>query len=111
MKSFVLLIIKFYQKYLTILSWGSCRYYPTCSSYAQIQFKHNNFFLALYFSILRILRCNPFFAGGFDYPKVKCNKVVPLNQNFKKIKVKYWKIPTDEGYCYILQQRTWKKTN
>ena len=109
MKKLILLLIQFYQKYLTVLSLGSCRYYPTCSSYAKLQFEHNNFFLALYLSVVRILRCNPLFAGGFDYPSVKCTKIVPINLKFKKIKVKYWKIPQDNGYCYILQQRQWNK--
>jgi len=111
MKGILLYLIRFYQKYLTILSFGSCRYYPTCSSYAKIQFEHNNFFLALYFSIVRILKCNPFFSGGFDYPKVKCKNNHALNQKFKKIKVKYWKIPIDDGYCYILHQKQWKNYN
>ncbi len=106
MSKIVLLLIKFYQRYLTILSFGSCRYYPTCSSYTKIQFEQNNFLKALYLSIVRILKCNPLFDGGFDYPKVKCNKNVKLQ--FKKIKVKYWKIPVDNNYCLILQNnRKW----
>ncbi len=109
MKSVILYLIKFYQKYLTVLSFGSCRYYPTCSSYAKIQFENNNFFYALFYSILRILKCNPLFPGGFDYVKAKC----PLNNQqqlkklkFKKIKVKYWKVPVDNNYCLILQHNT-----
>jgi putative membrane protein insertion efficiency factor len=109
MNQIVQSLIKFYQKYLTILSWGSCRYYPTCSSYAKLQYEHNNFFVATFLSLLRILKCNPFFRGGFDYPKTKCLSKKPLNLKFKKIKVKYWKIPADEDYCYIIEQKQWKK--
>ena len=102
----ILLIINFYQKYLTILSFGSCRYYPTCSSYAKIQFEHNSFLKALFYSIIRIIKCNPLFDGGFDYPKTKCVSHCKDNikkLKFKKIKVKYWQIPVDNKYCLILQ--------
>jgi len=107
----ILYLIKFYQKYLTILSYGSCRYYPTCSSYAKIQFEHNNIFKAILLSTLRILKCNPLFDGGFDYVKVKRPRKKEINLSFTKIKikVKYWKIPADDDYCYIIKQRLWKK--
>lgn len=109
MRKIVLFLISFYQKYLTIFSFGSCRYHPTCSSYAKIQFEHNSFIKALLLSILRILKCNPLFEGGFDYPKTKCfNNKSKINLEFKKIKVKYWKIPTSNNDCYIiLQNNNW----
>ncbi len=106
MNKIPLLLIKFYQKYFTILSFGSCRYHPTCSSYAKIQFEHNNFFIAFYLSIIRILKCNPLFNGGFDYPKVKCFKNEKINLKFKRIKIKYWKVPVDNNYCLILKHNT-----
>lgn len=110
MKALILFIIRFYQKYLTILSFGSCRYYPTCSSYAKIQFENNNIIYAFFYSIIRILKCNPLFEGGFDYVKVKCPEKNELNKEFKKIKVKYWKVPVKNNYCLILQHNTkWDK--
>lgn len=106
----VLYLIKFYQKYLTILSFGSCRYHPTCSSYAKIQFENNSFFKALWFTTIRILKCNPLFKGGFDYPKVKCNQNDKVNLKFKKIKVKYWRIPVQGNNCLIVQHNIkWDK--
>ncbi|MEA3354564.1 MAG: membrane protein insertion efficiency factor YidD [Campylobacterota bacterium] len=108
MQKIVLLLIRFYQKYLTILSYGSCRYHPTCSSYAKIQFENNNFFKAVYYSTLRILRCNPLFGGGFDYPVTKCKRDDKINLEFKKIKVKYWKIPQQNNQCLIVEQKKWK---
>jgi len=104
MKKIIINLIKFYQKYLSILSYGSCRYYPTCSEYAIMQFKFNNIFKALFFSTKRILTCNPFFKGGFDYPSTKC----PLsNKSFKKITVKYWLVPKGDK-CYILKIKKFK---
>ncbi|MEA2050439.1 MAG: membrane protein insertion efficiency factor YidD [Campylobacterota bacterium] len=110
MKKITVFLIEFYQKYLTILSFGSCRYHPTCSSYAKIQFENNNFFKAFLFSTLRILKCNPLFNGGFDYPKVKCKTTNKINLKFTKIKIKYWKVPVENNYCLILKHNTlWDK--
>ena len=107
MKIFNLIFLKliiFYQKYITVLSFGSCRYIPTCSHYAHIQFEQNNFFKAFFLTILRILKCNKLFIGGFDYPKIKYNTTKAV---FKKIKVKYWLIPTDDGYYLVV--KNWKR--
>ena len=82
-------LIRFYQKYLTILSFGSCRYYPTCSQYALWQLDNNTFFKAIYFTILRILKCNQLFDGGFDYPIIKLKK----NQNSILVcAIKKWEV-------------------
>jgi putative membrane protein insertion efficiency factor len=110
MGKFIQRLISFYQKYLSIFSYGSCRYHPTCSTYAKQQFEHNNIFKAILFSTIRILKCNPLFRGGFDYVKVKCNENDKLNLKFKKIKVKYWRIPADENHCLIVQHnKIWDK--
>lgn len=75
-----------------------------------MQFENNNFFIAIFYSTLRILKCNPLFDGGFDYVKVKTPAKSEINLEFKKIKVKYWKVPVDEKYCLLIQHNTkWDK--
>ncbi|ELD9072359.1 membrane protein insertion efficiency factor YidD, partial [Campylobacter jejuni] len=71
-------ILRFYQKFLSPLKPATCRYYPSCSEYALWQFQKKNFFLAFFSTFFRILRCNPFFKGGFDYPRVSKN-FYPIN--------------------------------
>jgi len=93
--------IKFYQKYISVISHGSCRYYPTCSEYALMQFKFNNPILAFLNSTKRILTCNQLFRGGFDYPKIKCK---PSNKNFTKIKVQYWLVPKGDS-CLVVKNK------
>ncbi|MEI6847669.1 MAG: membrane protein insertion efficiency factor YidD [Chlorobiaceae bacterium] len=66
-----ILLIKFYQMFISPLFGPSCRYYPTCSSYALEAFRRHNFFYAAWITAWRIFRCNPFSKGGFD--------PVPLN--------------------------------
>lgn len=78
-KRICLNLIYFYQRFLSPLKVSSCRYYPTCSEYAFWQFQKNNIFIAFCFTFLRILKCNPFFEGGFDYPKIS---KINMNKNF-----------------------------
>ncbi|MEN8718498.1 MAG: membrane protein insertion efficiency factor YidD [Sulfurovum sp.] len=102
-------IIRFYQKYLTVLAFGSCRYYPTCSSYAQQQLDNNTFFKAIYFTILRILKCNQLFDGGIDYPVVNFKSL--HNLKFKKIKIVYWFVPRNDGKYFVVKNREWNSNN
>jgi len=107
MKKIVLILIEFYRKFLTLFSYGSCRYKPTCSQYAKIQFENNTFFKATYFTITRILKCNQLFPGGFDYPIVKKNNLEVTTN--KKIKVKYWYIPIHKDAKYFKIIKNWDR--
>jgi len=61
-----IVIIKAYRKFVSPLFPPVCRFTPTCSEYSLQAFGKYNFFKALYLSVSRILRCNPFFKGGYD---------------------------------------------
>ena len=61
-----ILIIKFYQSYISPLIGPNCRYTPTCSQYSIISLKKHGIFSGLYLSIKRIIKCNPLFKGGYD---------------------------------------------
>ena len=65
-KNFLLLIIKFYRKYLTYILKARCIITPTCSVYAIEALKKRNLFDALILIVWRILRCNPLSKGGYD---------------------------------------------
>jgi putative membrane protein insertion efficiency factor len=90
MKNIFYKLILFYQKFISVLSPPSCRYIPTCSQYAKLHIQHTNILKAFYLIITRILKCNQFFAGGFDYPVVEFR---PKNVVYKKIAIKYWFVP------------------
>jgi uncharacterized protein len=62
----VIIIVKFYQKFISPFLIPSCRFYPSCSEYAKLAFEKYNFFKALFLSTYRILRCNPWNKGGYD---------------------------------------------
>ena len=56
-------LIKFYQKYL---SYGSCKYIPSCSEYMLEAILKHGFFVGWFLGIKRICRCHSWNKGGFD---------------------------------------------
>ncbi|MDD3465706.1 MAG: membrane protein insertion efficiency factor YidD [Campylobacterales bacterium] len=102
MRKAAITFIRFYQKFLSPLTAGSCRYYPSCSEYAVWQFETNGFWRAFFASLLRILRCNKLFSGGIEYPKIEFQapKVTP-----KKCEpidnIRYFIVPQKSGYICI----------
>jgi putative membrane protein insertion efficiency factor len=73
MSHILLFIIKLYKKFLSPLIPPSCRYYPTCSTYAIEAIQEWGALKGTYLAIVRILKCNPLFPGGIDnVPKNEC---------------------------------------
>ena len=67
MKHLCILLIRFYRKFLSPLKRHStCRFVPTCSAYALEAFQKRGFFVGLFLTVRRILRCNPYHPGGYD---------------------------------------------
>nr|WP_300002709.1 membrane protein insertion efficiency factor YidD [Tissierella sp.] len=68
MKRLMIVIIKFYQRYISkyILTGRNCRFYPTCSQYSIEAYEKYGFFKGTFLTVNRILRCNPFNEGGYD---------------------------------------------
>jgi putative membrane protein insertion efficiency factor len=58
-----------YRKLISPLYGNVCRYYPSCSRYALESFQRRGFVTGTLLSGWRVLRCNPFSAGGIDDPK------------------------------------------
>jgi uncharacterized protein len=52
----------------TLSGWlgGQCRFYPTCSHYAEQAIRERGASIGTVLAVWRILRCNPFGAGGID---------------------------------------------
>lgn len=66
MKKILMKIIRFYQKYISPATQPTCRYYPTCSSYALEAIDKHGALKGGIMGSARILRCNPFVEGGVD---------------------------------------------
>ena len=61
-----LLGIKSYQRLVSPMFPPSCRFHPSCSSFALEAFQRFGAFHGLKLTCLRLLRCHPFSQGGFD---------------------------------------------
>lgn len=68
MKRLLILLIKFYRKFISPATKSKCIFTPTCSVYAIEVLQKRSIFIAIPLIIWRILRCNPFNKGGFDPP-------------------------------------------
>ena len=66
MKKVVLALISFYKKAISPYLRPSCRYTPSCSTYAMEAVEKYGALKGSFMAIKRILRCNPFFPGGYD---------------------------------------------
>jgi uncharacterized protein len=63
---FFCVLIRAYQICISPLHGHCCRFEPTCSAYALEAIKKYGPGKGLYLAIKRILKCNPFFKGGYD---------------------------------------------
>lgn len=67
MKRVFICMINFYQKHISSLFGAKCRFYPTCSEYTKQAIDKYGIIKGIFKGLKRILKCNPFHAGGIDY--------------------------------------------
>ncbi len=60
-------LIRVYRATLSGWLGGQCRFYPTCSHYAEDAIREYGAVRGTVLAAWRILRCNPFGAGGIDH--------------------------------------------
>ncbi len=105
-RKLLLKLLWLYQKFFTLIGFGSCRYYPSCSEYARLNFEYNPLLTAFYNTSTRILRCNQLFDGGIEYPLLKKLYCKPADLNIDSIK--YWLVPNKKGQFYIIKNFSYK---
>lgn len=74
LKKLILKIIRIYQATLSpdhgVVSqrfpYGYCRFHPTCSEYSYQSIEKYGIIKGTWYSMKRIVRCNPFNQGGED---------------------------------------------
>jgi uncharacterized protein len=63
------LAIKSIQGYRYLLSpciGNQCRFYPSCSHYAEESFSRHGLIKGSYLTLRRLLKCHPWYPGGLD---------------------------------------------
>lgn len=66
MKRVILSFLSFYRRRISPHLPPMCRYYPTCSQYAVEAVELHGAFKGTLLTVLRLLRCNVLFPGGYD---------------------------------------------
>jgi len=66
MRKFLIALIKLYQYLLSPWLGKSCRFTPSCSSYATMAIEKHGVLKGLYLTVARLLRCHPWDEGGHD---------------------------------------------
>ena len=64
MKRVLLVLIRFYQKYISPGLPARCRFYPTCSQYALEAITKYGALKGGWLALRRFLRCHPFYKGS-----------------------------------------------
>lgn len=60
------LLIRAYQNFISPLTPPSCRFSPTCSTYALTSIDRFGALRGGWLALRRLLRCHPWNPGGFD---------------------------------------------
>ena len=62
----LLALIQLYKIFLSPFFGGACKYYPSCSNYAQEAVQKHGARRGAWLAAKRLGRCRPFVKGGFD---------------------------------------------
>ena len=63
----LLALIWCYQHLISPMTPPTCRFYPSCSTYAVTALRRFGLFRGTWLTICRLLRCNPWNPGGVDH--------------------------------------------
>ncbi|ABK46243.1 protein of unknown function DUF37 [Magnetococcus marinus MC-1] len=62
----LVLLVRFYQLFISPVLPPSCRHSPTCSQYAIEALQKHGAIKGSWLAFRRVLRCNPWHPGGYD---------------------------------------------
>ena len=65
-KTWLIGLVRFYQRHISPHKASCCRFTPTCSAYAVEALQKHGAIFGLVLTVWRIFRCNPLFKGGYD---------------------------------------------
>ncbi len=66
-RELLVLLVRAYQLLVSPLLGPTCRFYPSCSSYAVIALRTHGALRGTWLTTRRLLRCHPWNPGGVDH--------------------------------------------
>jgi putative membrane protein insertion efficiency factor len=76
-----LALVQFYRIFLSHFFGGACKFYPSCSKYAQEAIARHGARRGIVLALKRLGRCRPFTKGGFDPVPDVYDGETPINRN------------------------------
>ncbi len=66
MQAVLIVVLRFYKKFISPLLPSACRFYPTCSEYTMQAIEKYGAARGAWMGAKRIGKCHPFHKGGYD---------------------------------------------
>lgn len=66
MKRLLIALLRGYGRYISPFTAPRCRFFPSCSEYAEEAIRRHGIPRGGWLALRRILRCHPFRPGGYD---------------------------------------------
>ena len=67
-RAVLLLVVRVYRLTIGYVVGGDCRFYPSCSAYAELAIARCGAVRGTALAVWRVLRCSPLSGGGIDQP-------------------------------------------
>jgi putative membrane protein insertion efficiency factor len=77
MRAILTALIRAYRYLISPLLGPTCRFYPSCSCYAEEALQTHGACRGSYLAARRILRCHPWHPGGYDPVPEKQTHIAP----------------------------------
>ncbi len=74
MEKILTFMIRGYRYLLSPFLGNNCRFYPSCSCYAETAIKNHGVLTGTWMALRRIARCHPWHPGGIDPVPEKTDK-------------------------------------
>jgi hypothetical protein len=65
-KGGMIILIRLYQHTFSLLLGPSCRFTPSCSTYAMLSIQRFGVIEGSYLALKRVIKCHPLHRGGYD---------------------------------------------
>jgi uncharacterized protein len=66
MRFILTVLVRGYRCFISPLLGPNCRFYPSCSCYAEQALQQHGAMRGSYLTVRRLMRCHPWHEGGYD---------------------------------------------
>jgi putative membrane protein insertion efficiency factor len=84
MKSALMLLLRIYKAGISPLLGQHCRFYPSCSDYAQEAIAAHGAARGSLLTVKRLCKCHPWHAGGIDLVPTNTSSAAKLDHEMRQ---------------------------